>query len=215
MSDVPEPRRIGVFSIDDHEIVHAGLERLAEREPDFVFLGAAASVASAEKDALRCSPDIVMLDLFIGEEQGWSLCRDLLAASPTTKVVFYTGYGNAQLVDRAMLLGASGYILKAASMSALPDMLRTVVRSGQYIDPALLKEWVDARRVTTEKPAFSERELSIVTMIAAGLDNYAIAERMNLTFHTVKFHIGKMLKKTGESNRAGLVRYAKERFLLE
>ncbi|MFD9668588.1 response regulator [Rhodococcus sp. NPDC059968] len=103
-----EPRRIGVFSIDDHEIVHAGLERLAQREPDFVFLGAAASVASAEKDALRGSPDIVMLNLFIGAEQGWSLCRDLLAASPTTKVVFYTGYGNAQLVDRVMLLGRIG-----------------------------------------------------------------------------------------------------------
>ncbi|MFD9668589.1 response regulator transcription factor [Rhodococcus sp. NPDC059968] len=78
-----------------------------------------------------------------------------------------------------------------------------------------MKEWADARRVAAEKPAFNERELSIVSMIAAGVDNYAIAERMNLTFHTVKFRIGKMLEKTGESNRAGLVRYAEERFLIE
>lgn len=208
-------RAIRLYSVDDHEIVHAGIERMAERENDFEFVGASTTVSVAEEEITALTPDVVMLDLFIGEDKGWSLCRDVLRSLPSVKVVFYTGYGNAQLVDRAMRLGAAGFILKAASMSALPEMLRTVVRSGQYIDAALLKEWIDARRTPVDTPVFNDQELLILSMIADGLDNYAIGEHMNLSFHTVKFHIGKMLKRTGEPNRAGLVRFAKEKFLID
>jgi DNA-binding NarL/FixJ family response regulator len=206
---------IGIFSIDDHEIIHQGIERMAEREPDFVFLGATGKITNAESEVAAARPDIVMLDLFIGEDQGWSVCRDIVTSMPDTKVVFYTGYGNAQLVEKAIQLGASGFILKTSPLSDLPDMLRTVVRVGQCIDPSLLKEWVDSRRARTKAPDFNDQEILIVSMIADGLDNYAISERLHLSFHTVKFHIGKMLKRTGESNRAGLVRFAKEKFLID
>lgn len=207
--------RLGVFSIDDHEIIHQGIQRMAEREADFVFLGATGKITNAESEVAAVRPDIVMLDLFIGEEQGWSVCRDIVTSMPDTKVVFYTGYGNAQLVEKAMQLGASGFILKTSALSDLPDMLRTVVRVGQCIDPSLLKEWVDSRRARTKAQDFNDQEIEIISMIADGLDNYAISERLHLSFHTVKFHIGKMLKRTGEPNRAGLVRFAKERFLIE
>ncbi|MCU1512732.1 MAG: two component LuxR family transcriptional regulator [Arthrobacter sp.] len=206
---------IAIFSIDDHEIIHQGIERMAEREPDFVFLGATGKITNAESEVAAARPDIVMLDLFIGEDQGWSVCRDIVTSMPDTKVVFYTGYGNAQLVEKAIQLGASGFILKTSPLSDLPDMLRTVVRVGQCIDPSLLKEWVDSRRARTKAPDFNDQEILIVSMIADGLDNYAISERLHLSFHTVKFHIGKMLKRTGESNRAGLVRFAKEKFLID
>lgn len=207
--------RIGVFSIDDHEIIHQGIQRMAEREADFVFLGATGKITNAESEVAAVRPDIVMLDLFIGEEQGWSVCRDIVTSMPDTKVVFYTGYGNAQLVEKAMQLGASGFILKTSTLSDLPEMLRTVVRVGQCIDPSLLKEWVDSRRARTKSQDFNDQEIEIISMIADGLDNYAISERLHLSFHTVKFHIGKMLKRTGESNRAGLVRFAKEKFLID
>jgi DNA-binding NarL/FixJ family response regulator len=78
-----------------------------------------------------------------------------------------------------------------------------------------MKEWVDSRRNRTKAPDFNDQEIQIISMIADGLDNYAISERLHLSFHTVKFHIGKMLKRTGESNRAGLVRFAKEKFLID
>jgi DNA-binding NarL/FixJ family response regulator len=207
--------RIAIFSIDDHEIIHQGIARMAERESDFVFLGATGKITNAESEVAAARPDIVMLDLFIGEDQGWSVCRDLVTSMPDTKVVFYTGYGNAQLVEKAMQLGASGFILKTSPLSDLPDLLRTVVRVGQCIDPSLLKEWVDSRRARTKAPDFNDQEILIVSMIADGLDNYVISERLHLSFHTVKFHIGKMLKRTGESNRAGLVRFAKEKFLID
>jgi DNA-binding NarL/FixJ family response regulator len=207
--------RIGIFSVDDHEIIHQGIERMAEREADFVFLGATGKVADAGSEVAAVRPDIVMLDLFIGEEQGWSVCREIVTSMPDTKVVFYTGYGNAQLVEKAMQLGASGFILKTSTLSDLPDMLRTVVNTGQCIDPSLMKEWVDSRRNRTKAPDFNDQEIQIISMIADGLDNYAISERLHLSFHTVKFHIGKMLKRTGESNRAGLVRFAKEKFLID
>lgn len=94
-------------------------------------------------------------------------------------------------------------------------MLRTVVRDGQYIDSPLLREWVATRRRHAQDPISNECELAIVSLIADGPDNYAIAERMSISFHVVKFHIGKLLKRTGESNRAGLVRFAKERFIID
>jgi DNA-binding NarL/FixJ family response regulator len=185
---------IGIFSVDDHEIIHQGIERMAEREADFVFLGGTGKVSDAEGKVSAVRPDIVMLDLFIGEEQGWSVCRDIVTSMPHTKVVFYTGYGNAQLVEKAIQLGASGFILKTST---------------------LLKEWVESRRNRTKALDFNDQEIQIISMIADGLDNYAISERLHLSFHTVKFHIGKMLKRAGESNRAGLVRFAKEKFLID
>jgi DNA-binding NarL/FixJ family response regulator len=206
---------IGIFSVDDHEIIHQGIERMAEREADFVFLGGTGKVSDAEGKVSAVRPDIVMLDLFIGEEQGWSVCRDIVTSMPHTKVVFYTGYGNAQLVEKAIQLGASGFILKTSTLSDLPDMLRTVMKAGQCIDPSLLKEWVESRRNRTKALDFNDQEIQIISMIADGLDNYAISERLHLSFHTVKFHIGKMLKRAGESNRAGLVRFAKEKFLID
>lgn len=212
---MPTKYPITIFSIDDHEIIHTGLEKMTERESDFYFVGATSDAESASSKVAALRPDIVMLDLFIGDEQGWGICRDITNSTPASKVVFYTGYGNAQLVNRAVQLGASGFILKTTSLSDLPEMLRSVVRVGQCIDPSLLKEWVDSVRTRSKAPTFNDQEIQIITMIAAGFDNFAIAERLHLSFHTVKFHIGKMLKRSGEPNRAGLVRFAKEKFLIE
>ncbi|MFK0005066.1 response regulator [Paenarthrobacter sp. NPDC090522] len=215
MSDKPTPEPISIFSVDDHEIISSGIRMISEGAGDLKFLGATTDVDVALGEVVALRPDIVLLDLFIGDEQGWSLCRAITAAVPLTKVVFYTGYGNAQLVDRAIQLGASGFILKTTSILALPDMLRSVMSIGQCIDPTLMKEWVDSQRERSKFRNLNEQEIQIISMIAEGLDNYAISERLHLSFHTIKFHIGKMLKSTGETNRAGLVRFAKEKFLID
>ncbi|OZC83485.1 hypothetical protein CH282_16185 [Rhodococcus sp. 06-418-1B] len=208
-------RPIKLFSIDDHEIVHGGVELLASLDADFEFVGASSDTASAVQDVVAADPDIVLLDLFIGEEQGWPVCRQLRETLTNTHVVFYTGYGSVQLVDRAIALGASGFILKSTRTSDLPDKLRAVMTVGQFIDPGLMTAWIASHQRRSDIPFFSEQERRIVALIADGLDNFEVAEAMHVSFHTVKFHIGKLLKRTGESNRAGLVRYAKEQFLLE
>jgi two-component system, NarL family, response regulator DevR len=206
---------IRVFSIDDHEIVHMGIEHVAQASGNLVFVGATADLATAEQQVAEQKPDLVLLDLYIGDEQGWDVCRRLLAFRPDLRVVFYTAYGNAQLVARAVALGASGFLLKTTSMSDLPAMLQTAVTTGQVIDPFLLAEWAAAQGRGAAAVQFSDQERIILSYIASGLDNHEIAEQMHLSFHTVKFHIGKMLRRTEESNRAGLVRYAKEHFLLD
>ncbi|MGA4670800.1 response regulator [Propionibacteriaceae bacterium Y1923] len=206
---------ITLFSVDDHEVIHLGLQQLASAEPDLEFLGATTDPARALDLVAGLRPDVVLLDLFIGEEQGWDTCRALTTAVPDTKVIFYSGYGNAELVDRAIRSGASGYLLKGTSLAGLPEMLRTAQRTGQALDADLLKEWMDFRRRLDERPTLTSQELDLVRLIAEGLDNHQIAEAHHLSFHTVKFHIGKMLKKTGETNRAGLVRWATERHLLD
>lgn len=210
-----ESASIGVYSIDDHEIIHTGIARLTEQEPDFDFLGATGDTSIAVAQVVTLRPHIVLLDLFIGDEPGWDVCRELSAAAPGVHVVIYSGHGNAQLLDRALNLGVSGYILKSAGIAGLPRMLRTVVATGQFIDPPLLREWINTRRDRNSNNIFSDQELAIVRMIAEGLDNHDIAARTHLSFHTVKFHIGKMLKRTREPNRAGLVRFAKENYLID
>jgi two-component system response regulator DevR len=134
---------------------------------------------------------------------------------PGLSIVMFTAFGNEELLDEAIRSGAVGYLLKDTSTAGLPDVLRTVRREGAYFDPRVANQaLMTKRRGAAQHPALSERELRIVRLIAEGEDNWAIAEKLDLSVHMIKFHIGALLKRYGVKRRAELVRVLMERQLL-
>lgn len=207
-----EPIRFCV--VDDHDIVLFGAEAMASREKDVVFCGGTADARSATDLIDRERPDILLLDLRLGSTNSFSLCKELRTKFPDLAIVMFTAFGNEDLLDKAIKAGAVGYVLKDTSTAGLPEVLRTVNRYGSYFDPrmansALLSSMGDKSRI-----ALSERELTILRLIAKGKDNHEIAEQVQLSVHMVKFHVATLLRRYEVKRRAELVRVLMERQLL-
>ncbi len=195
-----------VALVDDHQVVTTGLQQVLAGS-EFEYVGASSKLVSAAQLIEQFRPDVVVLDVFVGDDDSWQLCRRL--ADRGVVVVMYSGHGNAQLLDRAMASGASGYMLKSMPLERVVEVLRAVRDRGEWWDRQLLTEWTRLKRSGGDaKELFTDRELDIIKLIAQGLDNFEIAERLHISSHTVKFHIAKALRRTGEANRAGLVRRA-------
>lgn len=202
-----------VALVDDHQVVTTGLQQVLAGS-EFEYVGASSKLVSAAKLIEQFRPDVVVLDVFVGDDDSWQLCRRL--ADRGVVVVMYSGHGNAQLLDRAMASGASGYMLKSMPLERVVEVLRAVRDRGEWWDRQLLTEWTRLKRSGGDaKELFTDRELDIIKLIAQGLDNFEIAERLHISSHTVKFHIAKALRRTGEANRAGLVRRASELNLIQ
>jgi DNA-binding NarL/FixJ family response regulator len=202
--------------VDDHEIIHDGLRAMADRADDLEFAGATTRPREAVAMIARARPDILLLDLRLGEENSTDLCAELATRFPDLAILVFSAYGNAELLSQAIRAGAAGYVVKDTTTSRIPDILRELRRSGTYFDPklagGLLRRSVDRAGPT---PPFSERELDILRGIAHGQDNHAIGERLRISSHTVKFHVTAMLRRHDLHRRAELVRLAMRMHLLE
>lgn len=199
---------ISVMAVDDHAVIHGGIEAALANHDDLCWLGAVDSLSQVMAAATETRPDVVLLDLWVGEQQSWDACRQLCALDDPPVVAIFSGYGNSQLVDRSMRAGALGYVLKSTPPAQLPQIVRDLASNKACWDPELLASWTREFRGRSRPNLFTERELDIVRLIAQGKDNYDIADELHLSTHTIKYHIAKALRRTGETNRAALVRRA-------
>lgn len=200
--------------VDDHEIVHDGLRAMAGREPDLEFAGAAASVTDAKSLIAVEHPDVLLLDMRLAAENGLDSCSTLSTASPGMKIAVFSAYGNAELLQRAIQSGAAGYVLKETTTARLPEIVRELVANGSYFDSRLASGLLK-RSAGPNQPAFNDRELEIVRLIARGWDNHRIGEEVCISPHTVKFHVTAMLRRHKVRRRAELVRVAMDLHLID
>lgn len=210
---------IGFCVVDDHEIVHDGLQAMAEREPDLEFLGAATTTNDGASLIARVQPDVAIVDLRIGEHStgsGIDLCRKLAACDTAPAVILFSAYGNTELLSQAIDAGASGYVVKETSVRRLPEILRTVHQTGSYFDSELAAPLLRRTARGRFPPAeFGERELSIVRAIGRGADNHEIGALLHISPHTVKYHVASMMRRHHVRRRAELVRVAADLHLLD
>lgn len=200
--------------VDDHEIVHDGLRAMASREPDLEFVGAAASAADAEDLVAAELPDVLLLDMRLAAGNSIDTCAALSGAFPDMKIAVFSAYGNPELLSRAIRAGAAGYVLKETTTSRLPDIIRELVANDSYFDPRLASGLL-RRSAGSNQPAFNDRELEIVRLIARGMDNHRIGEEVRISPHTVKFHVTAMLRRHKLRRRTELVRVAMDLHLLD
>ena len=202
--------------VDDHEIIHDGLRAMADREADLEFAGATTQPQEAVALVERARPDVLLLDLRLGEESSTDLCAELARRFPDLAVLVFSAYGNAELLTQAIRAGAVGYVVKDTTTSRIPEILRELSRSGTYFDPKLAGGLL-RRSIAPEGPvaSFNQRELDIVRCIAHGQDNHAIGEQLRISSHTVKFHVTAMLRRHHLRRRTELVRLAMQMHLLD
>lgn len=204
-----------VLVVDDHPIVRAGLVGLVDAAPDLEVVGTGATGLEAVRLAAALTPDVVLMDLRMPELDGDEATARILAASPTTRVVILTTYETDDAILRAIGAGASGYLLKAAPEEELLAGIRAVAAGEVALAPSVSRVLV--RRAATPAPAvqLTARELDVLRLVATGLSNREIGERLHLGEATVKSHLLHAFTKLEVSDRTRAVTRAMELHLLE
>jgi two-component system, NarL family, response regulator DevR len=196
---------IRVFLLDDHEIVRQGLRTLLEFDGDIEVVGESglASEAVSRIPALR--PDVAVLDARLPDGSGIEVCRLVRAIDPTIKGLILTSYDDDEALFAAIMAGASGYILKEVTGQDLLGAVRHVAAGHSLIDPLLIERVLDRVRngpeTAPELANLTEQELRLLELIAEGLTNRQIGERMYLAEKTVKNYVSTLLGKLGLERR--------------
>lgn len=201
-------------AVDDHDIVLYGVAAMAAQERDIVYCGGASDAHGAINLIVSERPNIMLLDLRLGRVNSFDLCEELTSRQPNLAIVMFTAFGNEDLLQRAIRSGAVGYLLKDTSTAGLPSVLRTVHKDGAFFDPRIANQALISGRTRVPRASLSDRELSLLRLVAEGKDNLAIADQLHLSVHMVKFHISQLLKRYEVHRRAELVRVLMERQIL-
>jgi len=204
-----------ILIVDDHEIVRIGLGSILDRQPGWQVVGQAATAQEAIEKARELAPDLILMDVRLPGESGIEACREILAQRPATKVVMLTSYPDEEAVYSSIMAGAAGYVLKDIGSGALVEALRRVERGESLLDPAITQVVINQLRTVLgdgKSPAGSlialtEREREIIKLVAQGLTNRDIAERLFLSEKTVRNYVSNILNKLDLKNRTQLAAY--------
>lgn len=202
---------VRVVIADDHTMVRSGLRVLLDMEDDLEVVAEAGCVATTAACLREHAPDVLILDVHLGAENGLDGMPSLLEASPSTRVLVLTMQDDPAFARKALGAGAGGYVLKDAPRADLVAAVRAVAGNETYLHPKLA-----ARVVLAPEPAdaLTPREREILRLIALGNTNAQIARDLYLSTRTVETHRANIQVKLGVSGRAALVRCALERELI-
>jgi DNA-binding NarL/FixJ family response regulator len=209
---------IDVVIADDQDLVREGLRMMLDAEPDIRVVGEARTGKEAIARAHDLTPDVILMDIRMPEVDGIEATRRLTAAGSPTRVLVLTTFDLDEYVYRAMRAGASGFLLKDATREQLADAVRSVHVGDALLAPAITRRLVEdyCRRPSPDRTAtiadhrLSPRELDVVELVADGLSNAEIAERLVLGETTVKSHVARILAKLDLRDRVQIVVFAYE-----
>ncbi len=204
--------RTKVLVVDDHEVVRLGLVALLEQKESFCVVGEAENATEAINKTLELEPDVVIMDIRLGSDNGIDACREIRAKRPETKVIMLTSYADDEAVFASIMAGAVGYVLKKVGSQELINALETVRKGGALLDSKVteqvLKRMQDLVNGVNEKPQLNEKEQKIIGLISEGKTNKEIAEVLFLGEKTVRNYVSNILGKLELSNRSQLAVYA-------
>ena len=207
---------VRVLAADDQRVVREGLAMLLGLLPDVEVVGTAADGEEVLALAAELRPDVILMDLRMPRMDGVEATRRLRERDPAVKVVVLTTYADDRSVLDALRAGALGYLTKDAGAAEIQQALHRVAGGQAVLDPAVQLHLVEAIAdgvpsvpATAPLPdGLTPREAEVLTLIAAGLSNTEIAERLVVSEATVKSHVNHMLAKIGARDRAQAVGYA-------
>jgi two-component system response regulator DevR len=202
-ADRPAPAR--VFLLDDHEIVRRGIADLLDAEDDITVVGEAGTAAEALARIPAVHPDVAVLDARLPDGSGIDVCRDIRSSLPAVRCLILTSYDDNDAIFAAVMAGASGYLLKEIRGSSLVDAIRQVAAGKSLLDPKVTERLLNRLRDGAEQDprlaALTDREREILNLIADGLTNRQIGERLFLAEKTVKNYVSALLAKLGMQRR--------------
>ena len=207
---------IRVLLVDDHALARTGFRMVLDAEPDIEVVGEAANGTQAIHSAGRLHPDVVLMDVRMPELDGIAAAREV--ANDSTKVLILTTFDLDDYVYDSLAAGASGFLLKDAGPEQLTQAIRVVAAGDALLAPSVTRRLIDdvvgaGRRRLARPPELDEltpRELEVLRLVAAGLSNAEIAERLVVEETTVKTHVSRLLAKLGLRDRVQAVILAYE-----
>jgi two-component system response regulator NreC len=204
---------ITIIVADDHDVVRDGIRRVLEAEDDMEVIAEAGDADDARRRSSGLKPDALVLDLNMPGEPSLETIPKILEGSPETAVLVLTMHNDPVFAREALSRGARGYVVKNSASEELVRAVRTVVDGGTYLNPEL------GARVATEPSGppggLTPREAEILKLIALGHINPEIAEQLFVSVRTVETHRTAIHRKLGTTNRAELVRFAREHHLID
>jgi len=197
---------IGVFIVDDHELVRYALRTSIEGESDMCVVGEASNGDEALPCMAAASPDVVLLDLRMPGMSGLDTCRRLMEIVPAPKVIVLTSYDDDEEIFAVLSAGAVAYLMKDTSPSSLIEAIRSVSDGQTVLDGSIARRVINLRStVESDDPGLSDREMDVLAILARGASNREIARALWISEPTVKTHVSHILRKLGQSDRTHAV----------
>lgn len=204
--------KIKLLLVDDHSLVRQGIKQILELEEDLEVIGQASDGEEAIKKAQELKPDIILLDINMPKLNGINTLRKLKDIDTTTKVIMLTFYEDREYIFETLNLGVNGYILKDAESESLIKAIRDVYNGSSYIHPSIamevIKKTENKDNHEEEKSKLTKREYEVLILIAEGLNNRKIADRLYISEKTVKNHVSNIFKKIKVNDRTQAAIYA-------
>ncbi|MGH2377428.1 MAG: response regulator transcription factor [Candidatus Limnocylindria bacterium] len=209
---------IRVLLIEDHPIFAEGLVLALSADPDVAVVGVATTMAQGERLATEERPDVALVDFHLPDGDGPEIARRLRGIAPGVAVVIVSGDESDEALRQAIGAGAVGYLLKSEPSGAVVRAVRRAAAGETLVDPGQLRRLAAPPATPPESaPSLTAREREILELIGEGFDNADIAERLVISVHTVRHHVGNLFEKleahsklelAAKAHRAGLLRRA-------
>jgi two-component system response regulator NreC len=206
---------IRVLISDDHAILRSGLKMLLNAEPDIQVIGEATTGEEALKLAGELQPDLVLMDISMPGMGGIEATAEIKKLYPPMKVLMLTMHENEAYLFRTIKAGGSGYVLKKAAEDELIEAIHTVHAGGAFVRPPVAQmlatefmEQVEAGELLEQFEKLTSREKEVLALLARGMTNPQIADKLVISVRTVETHRAHIMDKLGFKDRASLVAYA-------
>lgn len=219
--------KIRLMLVDDHEVIRTGLKTFLQTQPDFEVVAEASDGEQAVDRALESHPDVILMDITMPGVDGMEATRRLRVLCPNCLILALTVHDDKQYLMQMLAAGASGYITKQAAAEELVEAIHTIAAGNVFLQPALAR-WLleDYQRLTRQKIApramaveeidgraiglevLSLRERQVLEMVAQGVSNQEIGQRLDLSHKTIARHRERIMKKLNMHSRTELVKFA-------
>ncbi|NLC76824.1 MAG: response regulator transcription factor [Clostridia bacterium] len=206
-------KRAGILIVDDHEVVRYGLSLLLQQHDHLEVVGEAENLAEAMAMVEKHRPAVVIMDVRLKDSSGIQGCVEITRRYPETSVIMLTSYGDEDVVLESIRAGAKGFVLKDAGNLELIKAVDAAIRGKSMVDPAVTGKLLDRLRklpldISDEKVKLTKQEKKVLTLIAEGMTNKEIAEKLFLSEKTIRNYVSNILSKLNLSNRAEAAVYA-------
>lgn len=196
---------IRVFVVDDHPMIRHGLAAMVQAERELLWVGDAATGEDAVRLAPALNPDVVLMDLVMPQMDGIAAITALRPLLPHTRFVVLTSLLEPSEVKRALDAGASSFLLKNASAQELITVIRATASGHRVLAPEVTDALIAGERRNSPGADLTQRERELLALMARGLSNQEISNRLAIAMPTVKFHVTNILAKLHADNRTEAV----------
>jgi len=201
-----------VFIVDDHYMVIEGIRSLLQNEKDIEWVGHASNAASCLAFLQKQQPDVILMDINLPDKSGIDLCKEVIGKYPSVFIVGLSTFNQQSFIQKMMDNGASGYVLKNATQEELMEAVQTVMKGKTYLSEEASQ--VLRKNADADIPLLTRREKEVLELIADGLTNNEIAQKLFISVATVDTHRKNLLAKFEAKNIASLIKAAMQMQML-